>query len=246
MFAGLWKRILNTFDSFLGGNTLYYPGCMSRFANEKIEADYKELLSKLGIDFITIPEFNCCGSPVIRAGYEQDFNELRQKNIELFKKYGVKKVITNCPGCYNTFKQRYGIDAVHVTQAIISSSRRLRYKKRGEKITYHDPCHLGRHSGIYDEPREVLRKIGFEIAELENSRESAMCCGAGGGLKSNHPALANNAAKAVLSAVKTKRLVTPCPMCYAHFKENSKDVEVVEFGQLLLEHIKETEPDEKK
>lgn len=245
MLDALWRWILKFFEGVLGRNTLYYPGCLAHIASPELEENYKELLSRLGVEFMTIPEFNCCGSPVMRAGYEEDFEELKRRNLELFSKYGIKKIITNCPGCYNMLKNNYGLEVQHVTQVIENKLSKLKYRKRHEKVTYHDPCHLGRHSGIYDEPRSILRKIGFEVEELEESRENALCCGAGGGLKSNSPKLANKIARNVLANVKTKKLVTPCPMCCAHFRENSKGVEIVELGELLIKDIREQEKEKK-
>lgn len=238
----------NLLDKAMGGNTLYYPGCVTHLVKPELEESYKKILQRLGVDFIVIPEFNCCGSPVLRAGYKKDFNELVEKNKKIFEKYGIKRIITNCPGCYNALKNNYGSMRVeHIAQTIKRNIKNI--KGTGEKpsqdddkkITYHDPCHLGRHSNIYDEPRDILKALGYIVEELPRNRERAMCCGGGGGLKANNEAMANNFAKAILSQVKTKRLVSPCPLCYSHFKQNSKgsgitkDIEVVELSELLGE-----------
>jgi len=231
---GFLSRIIDYFiGKVLPGNTLYYAGCVSRLAEPAIEESYKEALRSAGIKFISVPEFNCCGSPVLRAGYKKDFDELKKKNLDIFERYGITRVITNCPGCYNMFRKHYpGLKAEHVTQALNKKINLVRAVHKG-KITYHDPCHLGRHAGIYNEPRHILGRLGFEVEELEKNRENALCCGAGGGLKSNYPDIADKAAKQVLSKVKTG-LVTTCPLCYMHFKENKlKNMKVFELGQLL-------------
>ncbi len=224
------KRFL---DKLNFGNTLYYPGCLTHHALPNIERNYDKILKILGVDFIFLPEFNCCGSPVIHAGYKRDFEKLKEKNTELFKKYSISKVITNCPACYKILSG-YGLTVEHITQTIWDKVSKIKARHE-EKITYHDPCHLGRHSGIYDEPRNILKAIGFEVVELHNNRENSACCGAGGGLKTNQPDLSSKIACNVLDNVKTKKLVTPCPMCYAHFRENApKGLEVMEFSEVLL------------
>lgn len=215
------------------GNTLYYPGCLTHYALPGIESNYDKILRILGIDFIFLPGLNCCGSPVTHAGYVRDFENLKAKNMEIFRKHSVNRVITNCPACYRLVSG-YGLNAEHVTQTIFRKIEKIEARHSG-KITYHDPCHLGRLSGIYDEPRSILRAIGFEVVEIVNNMESSMCCGGGGGLKTNHPALADKISCNVLGNVKTGKLVTPCPMCYAHFRENAPDgLEILEFSEVLI------------
>jgi Fe-S oxidoreductase len=220
-------------EKILPGNTLYYPGCITKFAAPEIEENYKKLLNKLGINFIVMPEFVCCGSPVLNAGYEKDFEELKKKNLELFKKYNVKKIITSCPGCYQFFRFFYGVNVEHFTQTLAKRLSKLPVTKKGP-ITYHDPCHLGRAGKVYDEPRDILRHIGYTVAEMKDNKERALCCGAGGGLKSNNPALAKQIALARLNQVATDSIVTPCTMCYLHMKENAMAVKVYEMSEVLL------------
>lgn len=153
--------------------------------------------------------------------------------MEFFKKYSISRIITNCPACYRILSG-YGLRVEHITQTIWGKIERIEARNKG-KITYHDPCHLGRQSGVYNEPRNILKATGFEVVELQNSMENSMCCGGGGGLKTNHPDLANKIACNMLGQIKTKKLVTPCPMCYAHFKENApKGLEILEFSEVLI------------
>lgn len=225
--------MLKFIEKLFARNVLYYPGCLTHFAAKDLEENYKKILSKIGIDFIMIPEFVCCGSPALNAGYKEDFEVLVKKNKELFKKYGVKKIITNCPGCYHIFKTYYDINVEHITVTISKNLKKITTKKEG-KISYHDPCHLGRKSNIYDEPRNILRHIGFEVVELEDNRENALCCGGGAGLKTNYPELASSIAKKRLSQAKTKKIITTCQLCYKHLKENAKDIEVYELSEVLV------------
>lgn len=223
------QKIKNWFD-----NTLYYPGCLTRYAAPELMEKYEQILNKLGINFITLPEQEfCCGSPVIHAGYKPDFDMLVKKNKELFKKYSINKIITNCPACYFIFTKYYSpITVEHITQTIWINKNKLKIKKYDE-ISYHDPCHLGRHSNIYDEPRKILEKLGFTVVELEDNKQRSLCCGAGAGLKANNPDLANKIAKKRLLQCKTKKLVTPCPLCYKHLKENAKEIEVFELSEVI-------------
>jgi len=113
---------------------------------------------------------------------------------------------------------------------------------KNKKLVYHDSCHLGRKLKIFEEPREIIKKMGFELVEYPMNRERAVCCGAGGGLKNNYPLIANNNANKKIIEAKylgSEGLVTPCPMCYKHFKENNAEnnFNVYELSQLLIEEI---------
>ncbi len=244
---------MGLFDKLIGGNTLYYPGCLTKFVMRDLKENYEKVLRKSGIDFIKLKDLEvCCGSPILNAGYEKDFETLARKNLEIFKKHTVKKIITSCPACYKTFKQDYkevlgedwDVEVEHITQTIAKAlkSGKLKVKKGKGKLTYHDPCHLGRHSGIYDEPREILKLLGYEIVEMKNSREQASCCGGGGGVRSNYPELTTAITKDVLGEAKdtqTSVLVTTCPMCDACFLQAAKDsgMNVKELSELIVEKM---------
>lgn len=245
------KRLL---EKLAGSNTLYYPGCVTQYALPDVGKRYEALLRRAGIDFIVLPgETLCCGSPVKRAGYLHDFAELKAKNLAIFARFSVRKIITNCPGCYHTLKHDYGLEAYHVTQMLAPETGRARGGETGgqgdspaispsppSSLTYHDPCHLGRWSGIYDEPRQLLAGAGWAVAELPDNREQSLCCGAGGGVKSNFPDLADAIARQRLAQVENGRLCTSCPLCYAHFKENANGIEVLEFSEALANDLEVT------
>ena len=172
-------------------------------------------------------------------------------NVALIKQVNAKKVVFSCAGCYRAFKEDYtkelgdlGVELLHVSELLddLQGKGNIKINRNEEVVTYHDPCHLGRHSGIYDEPREILESLGYEIVEMKNNREDASCCGGGGGLKSNYPELSNAITKDVLGeAKKTKThvLVTACPMCDACFLQAAKDSEmnVKELSELLVNHL---------
>jgi len=226
---------MNIFKKLLGGNVLYYPGCLTHFVLPEIEDNYKKILRQIDVDFIFIPEFNCCGSPVINAGYQKDFEILKEKNIGFFEEHGVSKIITNCPACYKILKdyENKDIRIEHIIESIYKKIYKINVRHSGD-ITYHDPCHLGRYSGIYEEPRRILKHIGFNVIELRFCREESMCCGGGAGLKTNFPEISNKIAKMILDYVETDKLVTPCPLCYKHLKDNSTEIEVLEFSEVLI------------
>ena len=235
------KKLFNKLKNIIsGGNILYYPGCLTHFVYPDIEENYKNLLKMMEIDFIFIPEFNCCGSPVLNAGYKEDFEDLQESNRIFLQKYGIKKIITSCPACYLILKNNYGLDVEHITETIMKNIHKINPKfakdVEGNKITYHDPCHLGRKGRIFNEPRKIIKNLNLKLIELPCNHNDSLCCGAGGGLKNHNPKLAEDIAKARLKLCKTVSLVTPCPMCYSHFKEHAKDkgIEVLEFSQLLI------------
>ena len=227
------KKILKNIP-FIGGTTLYYPGCLTRFVAPELMENYEKFLEKIGIDYITIPEFNCCGAPAFHAGYDSDFYELSQKNKDIFKEHKVKQIITNCPSCAQIFSQLYGLKAIHITQLITKHLSAFEPVTKDEPICYHDPCHLARKGSIIKEPRKILSHLGYEIVEMANNGADTLCCGGGGGLKSNDPKLSDKIAKIRLKQCKTAKLVTTCPMCYKNLKQNSKDIKVFELSEVLL------------
>ncbi len=222
------------FDRFKSGETLFYPGCLAKHNLKSVANNYITLLQKLGVNLILLKDEEvCCGYPALSLGYKPEFEDLRLKNMEIFRKHNVKKIITLCPSCYLTFKNYEGMKVEHVTQTLAKYLRALPVKYE-KKITYYDPCCLSRKGGVMSEPRAILKALGFEVVELEDCREKTMCCGAGGGMKHNLPSISNKIAKKILSKVKTKTLITSCPLCYAHLKENSSKVEVLELSQVLV------------
>jgi heterodisulfide reductase subunit D len=223
---------------------LYYPGCLTKFALKDIQENYKKILEKEGIDYIMLKEKEfCCGSPVKNAGAEKEFNSLVEKNLKVFKEHGVDMIISNCPACVAVFKNDYkeilgdkwDIEVKHITEIINPKGDKLPTTNQ-QSATYHDPCHLGRQLGVYDQPRNIIKKAGYELKEMDLSRNKSFCCGGGGGVKSNNPELSNRIAKdRIGQARKTgaKHLITSCPMCYANLKENKENIEVVEISEII-------------
>jgi Fe-S oxidoreductase len=240
------------FKNFFRGNTLYYPGCLTKFVAKDLAENYRRILQKIGLDFIELPDLEvCCGSPALAAGYSADFKNLAEKNLKVFKEHAVAKIITNCPACFKIFSVDYqkvldsnwDIKAEHIVQTMVNSKAIGNWKleignSRRSRVTYHDPCHLGRLMGIYDEPRQVLKGLGIKTKEMERNKSYALCCGGGGGVKANWPELANKIAKERIGLAKdigAECLVTNCPLCYLQLKENSEEIEVKEMSQLIKE-----------
>jgi Fe-S oxidoreductase len=233
---------MGMFSNF-GKKTLYYPGCMLKGVLTTEQENYKKIFNKLGIDFIMLPsEEICCGSPIYNAGYKKDARKLAQQMFDLLKAKKITKILTPCPGCYNMFKNEYpkllrewDIEVEHATQAIL---KKLKEKKLAsyieEVVTYHDPCHLGRYSGIYDEPREIITILGGRLKEMTHNRENSLCCGAGGGLRANFPEIAKNIAKKRTEEAPkdAEKILSPCGLCHANL--STADGRSEEFSTWVL------------
>jgi heterodisulfide reductase subunit D len=246
------------FKKIFKGNTLYYPGCLSKFVAKELTENYRRILREAGIDFIELADLEfCCGSPALKAGYSDDFKKLAEKNLQVFKDHSVGKIITHCPACFMIFKKEYpkvlgdkwDITALHVTEVLneklkiknlkLIENWKLKIENSSQRlVTYHDPCHLGRQMGVYEPPRAVIKSLGYEIKEMDLNKNQNFCCGGGGGVQSNEKDLADKIAKDRIAMAKktgAKILVTPCPLCYLHLKKNAEgeDIEVKELSHLF-------------
>lgn len=172
---------------------LYFPCCIPAYDTKarRTARATAEILGKMGVDFGILGEKEkCCGESVRKAGAEEVFQSLANSNIQTFAESGVKKVLVSSPHCYHTFKNEYPelgaeFEVIHTTQflAQLIEEKKLKFSKEiKKKVVYHDPCYLGRHNEIYEEPRRVLEAIpGLELVEFEDSKQDAICCGGGGG-----------------------------------------------------------------
>lgn len=242
-----WSRNMNLQKAAPGQqDVLFFAGCTSAVTkqlNKGLVASAK-LLEKAGVRFATLGQDEpCCGSTLLRVGQTEAFEEISRQNIRKFESLGIKKIVTACPGCYGTLKrsvEKAGSNIVvsHISQEIAGLLRdgKLKLAKSHEKMTYHDPCHLGRLGGVFEEPRVIVGAVA-ELLEMPNNRYESRCCGAGAGLQSAFPKLSRDlAAKRVAEAKATgaTTLVTSCPFCETQLK-TVPGIKVVDLMELLLE-----------
>jgi len=233
---------------------IFYAGCTGSYRMQRIAKAGATVLHRAGVklDILGGEEY-CCTSPMLRTGQTGLTTEFAQHNIRAVEKRGAKAMVTTCAGCYKTTSTDYGryfsnptFPVYHFSQFVnkLIKEKKLKFTKEVKaKITYHDPCHLGRHGGVFDEPREVLKKIpGVELVEMPRNRMGSRCCGAGGGYKSGFNQLAVNiAAERVKEAVATGAdiLVTTCPFCVLNLQAGAKQIgasiKVLDISELLLE-----------
>lgn len=234
---------------------LYYVGCTAGLTPdiENVAINTANILKKLNIDYSVFGEHEvCCGSVAMRTGDHNAFNSVANKNYELFKKSGVKTIITSCAGCYRTLKKDYidyledlEIEVLHSVEFLLKviQEKNVQLRNLGFNVTYHDPCHTGRHMGLYEEPREILKKIA-NITEMKTIKQSAKCCGAGGGVKKGFPELALDIAKSRIQEAEetgAEYLVSICPFCYRNLTDaitemgsNLKMVDLMELVEQAL------------
>jgi Fe-S oxidoreductase len=193
-----------------------------------------KILDAMGVKYEIPKDIVCCSSVLLRTGH--DVTALRKKNQEIFKG---KKVVVSCSGCYSTLLHDYeGVDVVHMTEFVRDHLHHLKLKEFKKKVTYHDPCHLGRSAGVYDAPRDCIKAVpGVEFVEMSANRELALCCGAGGGVKAAKPERAKaQGAKRVKQAedIHAEMILSACPFCKLNLQENTK-IPVKDVCEFLVE-----------
>ena len=235
-----WAEGLSVKTFTEGMDILYFPGCYPSYDArlKKVARATANILNRAGVDFgILGAKENCCGESIRKTGDEDVFKLLAKENIKMFIDNGVKKILVSSPHCYHTFKNEYpefmvNFDVVHITQYLFEliDKGKLELKKEyGKKITYHDPCYLGRHNGIYDEPREVLKRVpGLELNEMSESREDSLCCGGGGGriwMETPKGERFSDLRLEQAIEVGAEVLVTACPYCITNFEDSRLTLE---------------------
>ena len=215
---------------------LYFRGCTAREKQTDIAEATERLLEIAGVDFYTLDDEKCCGSVLLRTGFIDEAQNQIKKNTEILKG---EKILTSCAGCYKTLKEDYEcLDVIHISQLLdeLISNGKLNFSKRDLNVTYHDSCHLGRHCNVFDEPRNVIQSVA-DITEMENIHENSLCCGAGGGVKSAYPEIADQMASLRIAQAKEtgcKTLVTPCPFCKLNLEND--DIEVLDLTEFLVKY----------
>jgi heterodisulfide reductase subunit D len=204
---------------------VYFVGCVASFfpLAQKIPVNMARIMTKADVDFAILGgEEWCCGFPFIGMGTPDKLQTLLQHNVEKIEALGAKTVVFTCPSCYHTWKHLYqmpGVELKHSTQMLydLVKDRRIKLKELNVTVTYHDPCDLGRNSGVFEEPRQVLQSIpGLKLVEMACNRQLSMCCGGGGNVEMVNPELSAKVAEMKLRAIadtKADMVVSSCQQC---------------------------------
>ena len=242
---------------------LFFVGCYYSYDPrlQKVALATAKILQKAGVQFGILGEQeSCCGESIRKTGNEELFKSLAKQNIKAFIDRGVKRVLVASPHCYHTFKNEYSefmvnFEVVHISQFLAELIKEGRLELSGEfkkKVTFHDPCYLGRHNGIYDQPRDVLTQLsGLELVEMPDTRQNSLCCGGGGGriwMETPKGERFSDLRVAQAQQVGAEVLATSCPYCISNFEESRlaleyDDVlEVKDITEVIYEALQESEP----
>ncbi|MFW9956815.1 MAG: (Fe-S)-binding protein [Candidatus Odinarchaeota archaeon] len=233
-----------------GKSLFYFTGCTAAYREQEIASSTVELLESLGYRIRIGTESSdewCCGSPLFRTGDVELGLEQGRHNVQMLNEMDVEEIVVTCPGCFRAFSQDYPAHGLvlnkpirHISELLDEIKNELSAIDFEEKITYHDPCHLGRHSNIYDPPRNVIKQVSnSNLTEMERTRDNAMCCGNGAGLRTLFP---DHAKKIGLERVQQAKragasiLVTSCPFCKNILKSQAgTDLTVIDLPELVLQ-----------
>lgn len=234
----------------------WYVGCTQSYREQQNAIAVAELLKRLGERFTLLGKDEwCCCSPLLRTGWTQIVPEVVKHNVEGFAQRGVKRVLYTCAGCYRTslidwpiyYGRKLPFEIVHITTFLYEELVKGKLKPTAypRKVAWHDPCHIGRHAGIFEEPRKLLQAIpGLQYVELKRSGELSRCCGAGGGVKGGYPDLALKIAKDRLDEAEqagAEVLATSCPFCLRNFRDAARNfgskIEIRDLAELILELV---------
>ncbi len=253
-----WAKGLSVKTFAEGMEILYFAGCYPSFdpRSKKVATATAKILNSAEVDFgILGAKENCCGESIRKTGDEELFKRLAKENIKTFIDNGVKKILVSSPHCYHTFKNEYpefmvNFEVIHISQylfELMNEGRLDLTKEYGKKVTYHDPCYLGRHNGIFDEPREVLKKVpGLELIEMPDCRIDSLCCGGGGGrvwMETQKGERFGDLRIEQAIGVGAELLVTCCPYCITMFEDSrvtmgvDEKIEIKDITEIIQEVI---------
>lgn len=240
---------------------LFWVGCSGSFDDraKKITRAFVKILNKVGIDFAVLgTEESCTGDPAKRAGNEFLFQTQAMMNIEVLNGYEIKTIVTICPHCFNTIKNEYpslggNYKVLHHSQylqQLIDEGKLViegNEAFKGKRITFHDPCYLGRGNDVFEAPRSLIEKLDAELVEMKHSRRRGLCCGAGGAQMFKEPEKGNKEVNVERTEealdVKANIIATGCPFCMTMMTDGvkSKDREATVFVKDLAELIAEAQ-----
>ncbi|MEN5436246.1 (Fe-S)-binding protein [Sphingobacterium faecium] len=239
-------------------NILFWVGCAGSFDEraQKITRDICRILQHVGIKYAILgTEESCTGDPAKRAGNEFLFQMQAMMNIQVLDGYEVKKIVTACPHCFNTLKNEYpalggNYELIHHTQLIQSLIDEGKLKPadghifQGKKITYHDPCYLGRANEVYEAPRKVLESLDAQLIELKRCKSNGLCCGAGGGQMFKEPEKGTKDVniERIEEVIDSQATIVAaaCPFCMTMLKDGVKikdketEIEVLDIAEITV------------
>mgnify|MGYP006102021471 CR=1 FL=1 len=236
---------------------LFWVGCAGSFDDraKKITKSFVKILNKADVSFAVLgAEESCTGDPAKRVGNEFLFQMQAMANIEVMNAYEVTRIVTTCPHCFNTLKNEYPelggkYEVVHHTQFINKLLKEERFTIsgshfKGKRITYHDPCYLGRANQVYEAPRDLIRKLDAELVEMKSCKSKGLCCGAGGAQMFKEPEKGNKDIniERTEQALETQPeiIAAGCPFCNTMMtdgvknKEKENDIEVKDIAELIV------------
>ena len=225
---------------------IYFMGCVAREKLENISKSTEEILKHAGIDYKILENEKCCGSFLLRTGFVDEAKEVMKATL---KEIEGEKVLVSCAGCYKTFKKDYKdvfnveIDVIHTSEFFseLIKQKKLDLKHLNKKVTYHDPCHLGREMDEYETPRAVISKTA-DLIEMVRSREKSRCCGAGAGVRSAYPEITEEIARARLEDaenVNAEIIITTCPFCMLNMKSACLNKnKVLDISEIIVKALK--------
>ncbi|TXT57450.1 MAG: hypothetical protein BAJATHORv1_10152 [Candidatus Thorarchaeota archaeon] len=230
---------------------VYFTGCTSAYQEEEIANSTINVLSRLGFKVALLEDEWCCASPLFRTGSLEAALEQANHNVEILNAHSAEKIVVSCPGCLRALTIDYPKHGLEITKPIYHISQFLDMHRDGLgetdpsiQVTYHDPCHLGRHCNVYDEPRRVIESIsGIPPSEMERNRENAMCCGNGAGLRLMYPDASKKIGRErIEQALRTgsKLLLSTCPFCKNLLKQQAGDeIEVLDLVEFVDKYTKD-------
>lgn len=236
-------------------DVVYFVGCTSAYREKEIAKTTVELLDRAGVDYTILPDEKCCGSVLLRLGRTEAFDALTTANIDAIKETGATKIITSCAGCYRTWKldvvengYDYPFQVLHITEFLdqLIQDEEISFESPEEiTVTYHDPCHLGRHAEVYEAPRRVIEAVkNVNLVEMETNKRYAHCCGSGGGVKGSFGKLANDVAGDRIreaERIGAPTLVTACPFCHRGLVDGANhinsDMIVIDLPTFLVPYL---------
>lgn len=213
---------------------VYFVGCFDSYRYPEFAEKTFKVLQRFGVTLL--PDEQCCASPLLRTGFREDAEKVMKHNLEQIRNVGAHTIITSCAGCYTTLKNNYPEEfhVISLPEFLAEHLDELKLKKLDLTVTYHDPCHLGRHNKIYEAPRKVIQAI-CTLKEMKNIKENSCCCGGGGGVRIGYPDISLELARNRLEDVPegVDYIVTSCPLCVRNLRDAGGDIEVIDIVELV-------------